>query len=420
MRLDRLPRPAELTYCTNIHAGETWDEIAASLDAHVPVIKAAVSRDAPFGLGLRLSGLAAADLVLPDRLAAFRAQLERLGAYVFTINAFPYGPFHGTRVKEEVYQPDWQSAERLDFTRKAAHVLAALLPEGSSGSISTVPGSFKPPSREPGAVDRMAANLLRAASDLARIERETGRTIALALEPEPCCFLETVEETVSFFEERLLPCDAVARFAMLADLGAAAAEETLRRHLGVCYDVCHGAVEYEEPAAALRLLRAHGISIPKIQLSSAMRIPDMHADLLPDLERFDTGVYLHQVVAGEDRRERYTDLPDAFRALRHGHARGEWRIHCHVPVFLPRAGEIGSTQADLVATLKALRREPFSPHLEVETYTWDVLPPALKTTSKAHDIARELIFVLEELSDERFDHMAATGARHTVAAGQGL
>jgi sugar phosphate isomerase/epimerase len=420
MRLDHLPRPAELTYCTNIHAGETWSEIAASLDAHVPVIKAAVSPNAPFGLGLRLSGVAAVELARPESLDAFRAQLNQLGAYVFTINAFPFGPFHGTRVKEDVYQPDWRSADRLAFTRNAAGVLAALLPLGAYGSISTVPGAFKPESRGPGAVELMVDNLLRAAADLVQVERDTGRTIALALEPEPCCFLETVEETVAFFEDRLFAGDALARFASLADLRPGAAEHALRKHLGVCYDVCHGAVEYEDPVAALRQLRSRGIAIPKIQLSAAMRVEEMRDELLADLRRFDTGVYLHQVIARDTRTERYTDLPDAFEALRIGRAKGEWRIHCHVPVFLSRAGEIGSTQADLIAMLEALRHETFSTHLEVETYTWDVLPPALKTASKAHDIARELTFVLDGLGHERFDHVAPPLGRHPAAAGSGL
>jgi sugar phosphate isomerase/epimerase len=425
MRLEGLPDEVQLTYCTNIHAGESWAEIAASLDAHVPTIKGAVSPDAPFGLGLRLSGLAAAELLRPARLDAFRAQLERLGAYVFTINAFPFGPFHGTRVKEEVYRPDWRSTDRLAFTRDAARVLAALLPPDSYGSISTVPGAFKPESRTPGAVDLMVENLVRAAADLVRLERETGRTIALALEPEPCCFLETVEETLAFFENRLFAPEALARFGRLADLPADGAERALRDHLGVCYDVCHGAVEYEDPVSALRLLRAKGIRIPKIQLSAAMRVPRMDEDLLAALERFDTGVYLHQVIArghrpGRDGFERYADLPDAFRALRTGDAQGEWRIHCHVPIFLQSAGDVGSTQQDLVATLRALRQEAFSPHLEVETYTWDVLPRALKTVSKAHDIARELAFVLEELDHERFDGGLPCSGQRSAAAGQGL
>jgi hypothetical protein len=172
----------------------------------------------------------------------------------------------------------------------------------------------------------------------------------------------------------------------------------LRRHLGVCYDVCHGAVEYEEPVAALRRLRGAGIAIPKIQLSAAMRVPAVSAALAARLRDFDTGVYLHQVIVRDGRLTRFIDLPDAFTALAEGGAQGEWRIHCHVPVFLADLGELGSTQDTLLATLRALGAEHLSPHLEVETYTWDVLPERLKTGSKAQDIARELAFVRRELS----------------------
>jgi hypothetical protein len=401
MRLSRLPGAPELTYCTNIHAGESWGEIQKSLDAHVPRIKARVAPDAPFGLGLRLSGVAAAELREPAALDAFREQLSRLGAYVFTLNAFPFGPFHGTRVKEQVYEPDWRTDERLSFTRDAADILAALLPEGGFGSISTVPGGFKPVGRDPQAVAALVDRLLQAAAHLVAIERTTGKRIALALEPEPCCFLETVDETLAFFEERLFGPAARARFASLVGISTASSAESARRHLGVCYDVCHGAVEYEDPVVALKRLQAAGIAVPKIQLSAAMRVPQISGPLAARLRDFDDGVYLHQVVVRDGRLARFIDLPDAFAAYREGGARGEWRIHCHVPVFLADLGDLASTQGELRAALKALRAEPLSPHLEVETYTWDVLPQDLKTGSKADDVARELMFVLEDLDESR-------------------
>ena len=263
----------------------------------------------------------------------------------------------------------------------------------------------------PKAVAALVDHLLQAAAHLVVIERRAGKRIALALEPEPCCFLETVEETLAFFEDALLRPAALARFAELAGLGGGEAEPMLRRHLGVCYDVCHGAVEYEEPVAALRRLRGAGIAIPKIQLSAAMRVPAISAALAARLRDFDTGVYLHQVIVRDGRLTRFIDLPDAFTAFGEGGAQGEWRIHCHVPVFLADLGELASTQDTLLATLRALSAEHLSPHLEVETYTWDVLPQELKTGSKADDIARELAFVLEEFRDEGRDHLPGGAAR---------
>jgi sugar phosphate isomerase/epimerase len=374
MRIDRLPGDVHLTYCTNIHAGESWPDVRASLDAHVPAIKAAVAPDRPLGIGLRLSGQAAAAARAPDALAAFRDQLARLGAYVFTINAFPFGPFHGVRVKEHVYLPDWRSDERVAFTADTAAVLAAILPDGVDGSISTVPGAFKPNGRADGALAAMTARMLAAAANLVEVERTTGKRIALALEPEPCCFLETVDESIVFFESSLFAPDAIQKFAAMARVGAGDAETLLRRHLGICYDVCHGSVEYEDPVAALDRLLAAGIAVPKIQLSAAMRVPAMTRDLVGAVMRYDDGVYLHQTIARrDDGLTRYVDLPEAVAAL-NGGAAPEWRIHCHVPVFLADLGVLQSTRADLVATLAALRTRHRSSHLEVETYTWDVLP----------------------------------------------
>lgn len=398
MKLDLLPGNVNLTYCTNIHAGESWADIRTSLDDHVPSIKAAVAPDRALGIGLRLSGEAAAELRQPDMLAAFRDQLAMLGAYVFTINAFPFGPFHGVRVKEHVYLPDWRSPERVKFTADSAAVLAAILPDGLYGSISTVPGAFKPNGYRDGAIAAMTANLMRAVTTLVGIERKSGKRIALALEPEPCCFLETVDESVAFFENVLLNPDSIGLLTTITGLNRAEAEIALRRHLGICYDACHGSVEYENPVAAMDRLLSAGIAVPKIQLSAAMRVPAMTIDMVNAVMGYDDGVYLHQtVVRGDAGLTRYVDLPDAVAAFKEGRANGEWRIHCHIPVFLADLGEIGSTRADLVAMLTALRQRSRSSHLEVETYTWDVLPNDLRTGSKSFDIAREIAFCMKAL-----------------------
>jgi hypothetical protein len=402
MKLDQLPGNVNLTYCTNIHAGESWTDIRASLDAHVPAIKAAVAPDRPLGIGLRLSGEAAAIARHSEEVVVFREQLATLGAYVFTINAFPFGPFHGVRVKEHVYLPDWRSPERVEFTANSAAVLADILPDGVDGSISTVPGAFKANGRKDGAVAAIAAGMIKAVADLVLTERRTGKRIALALEPEPCCFLETVDESLAFFESVLFKPESLDLLGASIGDNRNGAETMLRRHLGICYDICHGSVEYEDPVAALDRLLAAGISVAKVQLSAAMRVPVMTNELIDAVMRYDDGVYLHQtIVRNPSGLTRYVDLPDAVAAFKEGRAHGEWRIHCHVPLFLSDLGAIGSTRADLVSTLAALRQKTRSSHLEVETYTWDVLPDNLRTGSKAADIAREISFCMKELSDER-------------------
>jgi hypothetical protein len=398
MKLNQLSGNVHLTYCTNIHAGQSWQDIRASLDEYVPAIKSTVAPSQPMGIGLRLSGEAAAVARQPEALASFRDQLSVLGAYVFTINAFPFGPFHGVRVKEDVYLPDWRDRERVAFTANSAAVLAGILPDGIEGSISTVPGAFKPNGRSSEAVAAMARNLMMAVADLVDLKRRTGKHIALALEPEPCCFLETTDESIAFFEGVLLKPETLDMLGGITGVGRSEAEILLRRHLGICYDVCHGSVEYEDTVAALDRLLAAGIAIPKIQLSAAMRIPAMTKGLIDAVMRYNDGVYLHQsIVRSGDNLSRHVDLPDAVTAFGEGQADGEWRIHCHVPVFLADLGEISSTRNDLVATLAALRQRTRSSHLEVETYTWDVLPDNVRTGSKSADIAREIAFCRQEL-----------------------
>ncbi len=399
MRLDHLPGAPHLTYCTNIHAGESWSDIASSLAHHLPSIKAAVAPNSQMGLGLRLSGIAADALVEPATLDVFKRFLAEAGVYVFTINAFPYGPFHGVRVKEEVYQPDWTTAERLRFTNRAADILAALLPDGLTGSVSTVPGTFKPLASAPGAVEAMTQNYVDHAAHLVRLERATGKHIAVSIEPEPFCFLETIEETVRYFAEHLFAPAACARLAEATGLDAGAARVALGRHLGVCYDVCHAAVEFEDPLASLRALDDAGIAITKLQLSSALAVPEVMPGSEALLRRFDEGVYLHQTIERRaGRLTRHLDLQEAFAALRRGEAGGEWRVHCHVPVFLETLDRLGTTQGFLVEILDECRKRLVSPHLEAETYTWDVLPPAFAGEDKAASIARELNWVKERLA----------------------
>ena len=398
MHLSRLKAQPHLTYCTNIHAGESWEDVKASLNAFVPPIRDALTQGAPMGIGLRLSGQAADSLHDKPALQAFQQQLRELNAYVFTLNAFPYGTFHGTQVKQDVYLPNWTSPERLRYTLACIDILAALLPAGVQGSISTVPVGFRDAVDAPGAMDQVLDHLLQCVALLVTYSTQHHTHMALALEPEPACYLETAQEAADFILKEVRSPASVEKLSRMLSCTESQALLALQTHLGVCFDVCHSAVEFEDPVQAMRQLREAGICIPKIQLSSAVRIPEMRADLLPALQMFDDAVYLHQVVVEQNGLKRFLDLPQAMAAFHAGQANGEWRVHCHVPVFLEHAGLISTTQAQLLQTLEGCKREGFSSHLEVETYTWDVLPAALKTDTKAQAIARELQFVHQVLT----------------------
>lgn len=225
MKLDS-DRSVHLTYCSNIHPGETWAEVRAQVGAHLPKVKARLSPERPFGIGLRLSAIAAESLSEPAAMEEFKAFLAGEGLYVFTINGFPYGEFHGTPVKENVYLPDWRDAARLAYSNRLADLLAELLPDDPEldGSISTVPGAFKPAITGEADVAAMADNLVRHAAHLWDLRERTGRTVTLELEPEPCCFIETIDEAVDFFRNHLFSADAIASMADRTGLSGAAAE----------------------------------------------------------------------------------------------------------------------------------------------------------------------------------------------------
>lgn len=396
---------SHLTYCTNIHPGETWPEVRENLARHVREVKRRVCPDAPFGVGLRLSARAADELLRGGTLAELKAFLGDNGLYVFTINGFPHGRFHGGVVKERVYLPDWRDPERVRYTNALADILAALLPDGIDGSVSTVPCAFRAHVRGPEDVRAMVENLLRSAAHLVAVREHTGRVIVLAIEPEPACHVETVAEAVAFFGDHLYAEPAVVRLAHDTGLARADAAAALRRHLGVCLDTCHAAVEYEDPAAAVAGLREAGIPIAKVQLSAGLRLVRADRDARAAFAPYLDGVYLHQVV---ERRgsalARHVDLPDALAAMEGAAAAStefvpEWRVHFHVPIFHQRLGAFESTR-DVLASVLAIHREsPVSAHLEVETYTWDVLPPEVRTPDVDDAVARELRWVLGELAE---------------------
>jgi sugar phosphate isomerase/epimerase len=396
MRLLGSPDLGHLTYCTNIHAGESWHDVFASLKQHVPAIKAEVAPDQRFGIGLRLSAAASKALEDPAAMAAFTEFLGAGGLYVFTINGFPYGTFHGQRVKEDAYRPDWSERQRLTYTNALADQLAAWLPADMDGSVSTVPCTFKPWA----GADRVAAiteNLIAHAAHLVELRERTGTTVTLAIEPEPYCFLGTTREALSYFDSHLFSEAAAARLAAMTGLNPGAAAEALRRHVGLCYDVCHAAVEFEDPADSIAALRRAGIGIFKLQLSSALRVPQIVDGVADQLAPFDEPVYLHQTVQNRDGDlTRFLDLPDALAAF--GAAGGtEWRIHFHVPVFLEHMKDFSTTQAFLREILALHSADPISPHLEVETYTWDVLPDHYRGVSISAAVARELAWVKRQL-----------------------
>ena len=397
-----------LTYCTNIHGGEEWGDHFKLLRRHFPQVKQAVSPRRPMGLGLRLSDRASKALLDSGQLNELKDWLAREDGYVFTMNGFPFGDFHEDVVKANVHAPDWTTPERLAYTKRLFDILVELLPEGMDGGVSTSPLAYrhwynKSESKWKAMRQLATQQVAQVALHLVQLHRERGKILHLDIEPEPDGALETGEEFVDWYVGELIP-SGVTLLTDALGITAAEAEEALKRHVRLCYDVCHFALGYEDHHRVIDILAQHGIQIGKFQVSAALKAampPDTAARraIGDAFMAFDEPVYLHQVVAkqADGHVRRFKDLPDAQPAL-FDEQTTEWRSHFHIPIFLEDLGVLQSTQSDIVEVLAIHQHRTLTAHLEVETYTWGVLPERLQQPI-AESISRELRWVVNQLSE---------------------
>lgn len=372
-----------LGYCANVHPGEGFEDVLRAIQHFGAGVRAELG--APeLSLGLWLSQAALSELRAPARVAELRAALAAARVFVVTLNGFPYGNFHAPVVKRKVYHPDLGSPERRAYLLGLAEVLSQLLPEDcEEGSISTLPIGHRDEPSDAAAdggerAAAAAAQLCGLCEDLARLRDRSRKSVRICLEPEPGCWLERTSDALAFFGE-VLP--AVAR-------RLSCAPALLQQHLGVCFDTCHQAIVFEDAAASIAALSAAGVRIGKAQLSSALEIPQPNDPAArAQLLGFAEPRFLHQAralrrdgtISGVDDLDQLDALP----------ADAPWRVHFHVPIHRPSVGHIRTTQPFLEAALPALAALDPLPHLEVETYTWNVLPEAERPKSDA-DLVRGL------------------------------
>ncbi|BAZ49107.1 hypothetical protein NIES4103_17180 [Nostoc sp. NIES-4103] len=377
-----------LTYCTNIHPGETWPEVFANLQKYIPNLKSRLSPEAPFGIGLRLADVAAKELLESNNLAEFQEWLAEQDLYVFTFNGFPYGGFHRQVVKDQVYAPDWSKQERLDYTLNLTKILATLLPAGLTGGISTLPLSYKlwwqaDQANAETVFKNSCINLALVVAEMIRIRDETGKLLHIDLEPEPDGLIENTSEVIDFYQNWLLPIGGKYLSEKL-NIQQTLAETKLLEHVRLCYDTCHFSVEYEEPKSVFTTLQSAGIKIGKIQISAAIQVKlpaeaEKRSLIVERLRPFAESTYLHQVIErqSDGTLHHYPDLVTALPHLEKSVAE-EWRTHFHVPIFIRDYQILESTQDDIATVLKLLQTNNACQHLEIETYTWDVLPAEMK------------------------------------------
>ncbi|MEH1845373.1 MAG: metabolite traffic protein EboE [Nostoc sp.] len=393
-----------LTYCSNIHPGESWLEVFANLENYIPNLKSRLSPTEPFGIGLRLADAAAKQLLENNNLAHFQAWLTQQNLYVFTLNGFPYGGFHRQVVKDQVYAPDWSTQERLNYTLNLTQILATLLPEGLDGGISTLPLSYKPWWEKDQAtfetvLKKSCLNIASVVVEMIRICEETGKILHIDLEPEPDGLIENTSEVIDFYQNYLLPIGGNYLSEKL-NIEQSLAETKLLEHVRICYDTCHFSVEYEQPKSVFTRLQSVGVKIGKIQISAAIKVKtpaeiEKRTLIVERLRPFAESTYLHQVIErrSDDTLYHYPDLITALPHLEQSLAE-EWRIHFHVPIFIHDYQILQSTQDDIVTVLHLLKINNACQHLEIETYTWDVLPSEMKIDLLT-SIQREYEWVLK-------------------------
>ena len=387
MTISTLP----LSYCTNVHPGRSVEEVERGLDEYTLPISQRFG--STLAAGLWLARPVVDELIAtPEALSRFADGLRQRRLVCHTLNAFPYGDFHSDRVKENVYVPDWTQPERLEYTANCARVLTTLLPEGVEGSLSTVPLGFKNFDHPASFLDGCIAQLLELANRLEALRQETGKTVRLAIEPEPLCLLETTQETVGFFD-RLRE--------QAADAGML---QQAQQYLGVCYDVCHQAVEFEDVAESIRVLRQNEVRINKVHITCAIELdhPAENVAGREALVRYVEPRYLHQTLARMRGGEiaRCADLTEQLSLTPSDEFLDAemWRIHFHVPVDAEQLGPLKTTRAELERALIAVAQLDYAPHLELETYTWEVLPGGTPA-DLVEGLTRELVATRELLTE---------------------
>jgi hypothetical protein len=389
-----------LTYSTLVHPADNWEQLWHSLNTYVPKVKSRIAGNKSFGVCIRLAAPTAETLAAS---AAERAKLKKFlednDMYIYTANAFVYGHFKGDKVKEQVYEPDWRTDERSSYVMKVADILADVCPAGIAPSIQTSPLGFKPRVTGPDVVNSYTDHVLRVVAHLIALEDKTGRTVQLALEPEPYCFLETTDETIAYFRDHLYSGAAVEKLAKLAQVPIADANAALRRHLGIVYDICHQAVEYENITESLQKLVDAGVPVFKLQEAAALHIPQVTQSAVDTLKKYAKTIYLTQTLERQNGKiTKYLNVDDAIAAFEKSPGgEREWRTHIHVPVFIDDLGQFRTTRFAIEDALRFHKQKPLSRHLEVETYTWDMLPDSAKSNDIVDYICRELEWVKGQL-----------------------
>ena len=359
-----------LGYCTNVHSGANFQAVIKNISVYSSEIKR-LSPDQT-GIGLWLSDQASREV----DLSMLRDVLDECGLTAFTMNGFPYSDFHEEVVHHRVYEPSWCDERRLDYTLRLANILAQLIGEGSQAGISTLPLGWDTSTFSN---KDAAAMLKRCVDQLEELEHQTGRCIHIDLETEPGCRLQRASELAEFMNQHF------------------GDDEKSRRYVRVCHDTCHGAVMHESAEEAVSHYKNAGLSIGKVQLSSAIEVDfktQHNPEVIDDLKSISEPRYLHQTTVWNGDNvlffENLTEVPL-------DRPTGLWRIHFHAPIHLHQLGSLRTTQHDLERSIPVLKQAGAT-EWEVETYTWSVMPTTMQNDDLIASIAKEIAWAAKHIN----------------------
>ncbi len=365
-----------LCYSMNVFPEKDWLSEDSEIRKKVLALRREVtgSDSAKFAIGLWFDARTACEFRRKKNLREFKEWLDGNNLYVFTFNAFPYGNFHGKPVKKKVYQPDWTTNERLKYTCMIADILSELLPDGVTGSISTLPGGYMSNIKSEKQVAKIAKNLLSAAGHLDKIKKKTGKQIILGIEPEPDCLWESPSGFIRFHEKYLQQ------------------HRRESKYLGICYDTCHQEVLFNRPGEGLEKLLKQKIPVAKFQLSAALGAPTPVSKKA--LAKFADEVYLHQtrVLEKDWTVSKYPDLP---AALAKADKSRPWTVHYHVPVFTSKLPDGLVTAKNELEKVLSMGLDI---NMEIETYTFSVLPAKMTKSGAISSMKKEYEWVIREMS----------------------
>nr|YP_010478809.1 hypothetical protein N4K71_pgp085 [Neustupella aerophytica]UVI61114.1 hypothetical protein [Neustupella aerophytica] len=401
-----------LTHCSNIYPGNSWEEIFNNLKVNIPLIKAKLSPTQPFGIGLRLSYKAAFELSIPKNINIFKNWLYQNNCYVTTINGFVYGEFSNTSIKETVYDPDWSTKERYDFNYILILISSMLCLPGKEIGFSTSPLGYKFGLNKPDTILKEGSEYLLSLLELLiEIYKTEGKLIHIDFEPEADCILESIDDIVKFFNQISLKIRCRQKMLL------SKAKKLLCRHVRICYDICHQAVQFEDHIKNFDVLNKTKIKIGKIQISSALDIKFCQFEpnfVVNELEKFNDNIYLHQAVERkpDGTLSRFRDLPEVIHYIQNmSNSKQDWltwnlegfrnvRLHFHVPIYIQniisqKYAIFSTTYKDIIAVIEYIKHFPITSCLEIETYTWEVLPKYLKLDLLS-SIIKEYEWVIKE------------------------